>query len=256
MLYGVVIPDSGEVHLGRWQMQHNGPCARASIGVVTQEDNLDTDLSVRENLEYFLCHYRITGKAAKDRALEMLERVGLSSYADYDIDQLSGGLKRRLVLARAMLHHPAFLFLDEPTTGLDPEARQEFWKLILELREEGHAVLLTTHYMEESERLCSRIALMRDGAIVDQDSPQALICRVAGEEVIETAGIAEEAVRMLAGPTAQWFRRIGNNTAFAAPSAELRRFLREVEPLHPTKIIRRPANLDDVFFLLTGEILA
>jgi lipooligosaccharide transport system ATP-binding protein len=254
MLYGIVLPDRGEVILGAWDMCRQGPSARRCMGIVTQENNLDSDLSVCENLQYFMSHYQIYGKSAHIRAEQLLERVGMSAYADYAINELSGGLMRRLVLARSLLHEPEFLFLDEPTTGLDPEARQDFWRLILQLRGEGHAILLTTHYMEEAERLCNRIALIKDGEIVDQGSPQELISRIAGEEVIEAEGAAADA-QSLAKAAARWIRPVGAGFAFTAATEVLSELGREIEQRHPTRIVRRRANLDDVFFLLTGEKL-
>jgi lipooligosaccharide transport system ATP-binding protein len=255
MLYGIVLPDRGEVTLGEWDMGKQGPSARRSMGIVTQENNLDPDLSVCENLQYFMSHYHVYGKCARTRTEQLLERVGLSAYADYAISELSGGLMRRLVLARSLLHQPEFLFLDEPTTGLDPEARQDFWQLILELRDEGHAILLTTHYMEEAERLCNRIALIRDGEIVNQGSPQQLISGIAGEEVIETEGLAAEDLQSITTASARWIRPVGAGFAFSASSELLGDLIREIELRHPLRIVRRRANLDDVFFLLTGEKL-
>ncbi len=236
-------------------MHKSGAELRKHIGVVTQEDNLDPDLTVEENLKYFLSHYGVTSQNSHHRSRQMLERVGLSNYASYEVEELSGGLRRRLVLARALLHLPPFLFLDEPTTGLDPEARQDFWKLILDLSEQGHAILLTTHYMEESERLCSRIALMREGEIVDQGSPPELIARVAGREVMEIEGVEENKLRTLAANRVQWLRPAGAGMALSAANTELNAIFRELEPLQARRVVRRHANLDDVFFLLTGEKL-
>ncbi|MCP2732530.1 ABC transporter ATP-binding protein [Limnofasciculus baicalensis] len=153
MLYGTVKPSRGFVQLGEYQIQAQGKDARTFMGIVTQEDNLDPDFSVIENLIFFAHHYRITGKAARERAGELLAQVGLSDYARNPIDELSGGMKRRLVLARALINHPKIVFLDEPTTGLDPDARQDFWRLVSQLKQSGCGILLTTHYMDEAQRL-------------------------------------------------------------------------------------------------------
>ena len=255
MLYGAVIPDRGDISLGPWDVRREGRRARRELGVVTQEDNLDPDLTVVENLVFFSSHFGLPAKRIKTRIEEMLNRVGLWQYRDYAIEDLSGGLKRRLVLARALLHQPKFLFLDEPTTGLDPDARQAFWKLILELRDEGHALLLTTHYMEESERLCSRIALLREGVIVDQGSPSELIQRVAGKEAVEVEGLNDETIQSVLRDLPGWRRPVGSGVAFCVPASSFAPVLLEIERLRPSRIVRRRANLDDVFFLLTGEPL-
>ncbi|MEW6495137.1 MAG: ABC transporter ATP-binding protein, partial [Cyanobacteriota bacterium] len=135
MLYGSVIPTRGFVQLGQFQVQTQGRQARAGMGIVTQEDNLDPDFTVFENLVFFAHHYRITGKQARKRAGELLAQVALEDYAKNRVDELSGGMKRRLVVARALINNPQVVFLDEPTTGLDPDARQDFWKLVTQMKQ-------------------------------------------------------------------------------------------------------------------------
>src|SRR4028118_1421489 len=177
MLYGAVVPSRGFVQLGQHQVQAQGRQVRASMGIVTQEDNLDPDFTVFENLAYFAHHYRIIGKAARNRAGELLAQVGLQEYASNRVDELSGGMKRRLVLARALINNPQVVFLDEPTTGLDPDARQDFWKLVSQLKQQGCGVLLTTYYMDEAQRLCDRLILLQQGKMIDQGTPEELIER-------------------------------------------------------------------------------
>jgi lipooligosaccharide transport system ATP-binding protein len=192
MLYGAVIPSRGFVQLGENQIQAQGRQARSSMGIVTQEDNLDPDFTVFENLTFFAHHYRITGKAARKRAGELLAQVGLQDYANNRVDELSGGMKRRLVLARSLINYPQVVFLDEPTTGLDPDARQDFWRLVSELKQNGCGVLLTTHYMDEAQRLCDRLILLQHGKMIDQGSPDELIERTVGREVAEIEGILNQ----------------------------------------------------------------
>jgi lipooligosaccharide transport system ATP-binding protein len=175
MLYGAVIPDAGEVLINGLNLLKQGSEARRMLGVVTQEDNLDPDFSVYENLLQFATYYGMNTSVAKERSLSLLESVRLKDDMNKNIDELSGGMKRKLVFARALLHDPLVVFLDEPTTGLDPEVRAEFWRIILELKNQGRGILLTTHYMEEAEKLCDRVILIRKGEIFDEGSPSFLL---------------------------------------------------------------------------------
>lgn len=255
MLYGAVIPTRGFVKFGQIQVQAKGELARAKMGIVTQEDNLDPDFSVIENLIHFAHHYRIVGKAARLRAGELLAQVDLQDHAQKAIDELSGGMKRRLVLARALINHPDIIFLDEPTTGLDPDARQEFWKLVSDLKQQGCGILLTTHYMDEAQRLCDRLMLLQSGQVIDQGSPAELIERTVGHEVIEIAGVDEAVLQDLAAQSQTWYRPFGNSYLIAVPIQP--DFLadslwQQLSELQPPRLSRRKANLEDVFLHLTG----
>jgi lipooligosaccharide transport system ATP-binding protein len=185
MLYGAVKPSQGFVQVGISQVESDGRVARQQMGIVTQDDNLDMDFTVIENLIHFAHHYRIVGQQARQRAGEVLAMVNLENYAKRSPKELSGGMKRRLVLARALLNRPKVIFLDEPTTGLDPEARQDFWKIVLDLRQQGCGVLLTTHYMDEAQRLCDRLLLLQQGKVINEGSPEQLIESTIGHEVVE-----------------------------------------------------------------------
>ncbi len=253
MLYGSVVPSRGFVKLGEISVQGRGPIARAKMGIVTQEDNLDPDFSVIENLIYFAHHYRIVGKTARVRAGELLALVNLEDYAQNSIDELSGGMKRRLVLARALINQPQIVFLDEPTTGLDPDARQEFWKLVTYMREQGCGVLLTTHYMDEAQRLCDRLMLLQQGQVIDQGTPIELIRRTIGQEVAEIEGIDTTHLQTLTNHT--WCRSFGNGYLVALPPTETDALYQQLESLRPQRLLRRPANLEDVFLRLTGDRL-
>ncbi|MEC4986864.1 MAG: ABC transporter ATP-binding protein [Oscillatoria sp. PMC 1068.18] len=255
MLYGAVIPTRGFVKLGNYDVKNQGRKARMSMGIVTQEDNLDPDFTVIENLIYFAQFYRITGKKARARAGELLARVGLENYAQNRIDELSGGLKRRLVLARALINHPQVVFLDEPTTGLDPDARQDFWRLVIELKENGAGVLLTTHYMDEAQRLCDRLILIQQGKVIDEGTPKELITRTVGLEVVEVVGIKEEILQQLAKDFNTWYRSFGSNYLIGLPIDNHQAMWEKLSATQPSLLTRREANLEDVFLRLTGKIL-
>lgn len=255
MLYGAVIPDRGFVQLDRWHVQTQGQQARSYMGIVTQEDNLDPELTVFENLVFFANYYRVTGQAARLRAGELLTQVGLQEYGKYKPDELSGGLKRRAVLARALINKPRIVFLDEPTTGLDPDARQEFWKLVSQLKQDGCGVLLTTHYMDEVQRLCDRLLLLQQGQVVDQGTPTALVERIIGLEVLEIVGVAEPVLQHLATQAGVWCRPFGNGYLLALPEREPDQLWQQLTSTQPTSLTRRRANLEDVFLRLTGRSL-
>jgi lipooligosaccharide transport system ATP-binding protein len=255
MLYGAVKPSRGFVNVGTAQVESDGRQARQHMGIVTQDDNLDLDFTVIDNLIHFAHHYRVVGKAARRRSQEVLELVNLEKYAKRSPNELSGGMKRRLVLARALLNHPRVIFLDEPTTGLDPEARQDFWKIVLDLRSQGCGVLLTTHYMDEAERLCDRLLLLQEGRVIDEGTPAQLVKRTVGQEVVEVEGITGEMLQQLLTGYSVWHRPFGNGFLLALPS--------EPEPLwesllaiRPRRLTRRQADLEDVFLRLTGSSLS
>jgi lipooligosaccharide transport system ATP-binding protein len=251
MLYGLVIPTAGQVSLGPYDVARQGREARRHMGVVSQDNNLDPDFNVADNLRSFARFYRLPGREAEERTARLLALVGLAERAKDSPEALSGGMKRRLVLARALINDPAVVFLDEPTTGLDPDARQEFWRLIASLREAGRAVLLTTHYMDEAERLCDRLLLLRDGEIVGEGRPAEVIAREVGTEVAEVEGIATERLAELAQHAGTWTQPFGSAMLVALPAGDEALF-QALADLHPARLTRRRANLEDVFLRLTG----
>ncbi|GAB4215201.1 MAG: ABC transporter ATP-binding protein [Synechococcales cyanobacterium] len=255
MLYGMVKPNRGVVRLGSHDVTRAGVEARRAMGVVTQDDNLDPDLDVTGNLVAFARYYGIVGAAARYRIAEVLEELELTAFAHHAIDALSGGTKRRLVLARALLNKPAIVFLDEPTTGLDPDVRQQFWRLVTGLKQQGCGVLLTTHYMDEAERLCDRLLLMQAGQVVDRGSPQELIERTVGREVIEVEGVTGTEMQAVAADTGGWVRPFSTGFLVSLPEQEARQVLTRIEDSQPTRVLRRRANLEDVFLHLTGSRL-
>ena len=252
MLYGAVIPSRGFVQLGSWDVHRQGRQVRTYMGIVTQDDNLDPEFTVFQNLIHFAHHYRLVGKAAQHRVGELLERVGLQNYVKHRLDELSGGLKRRVVLARALINHPQVVFLDEPTTGLDPDARQDFWKLVSELKQDGCGVLLTTHYMDEAQRLCDRLLLLQQGQVIDQGSPTELIERIVGQEIVEVEGIAESILQELAMSAGVWYRPFGSGYLVTLPANNPNLLWEQLVAIEPTSLTRRRANLEDVFLRLTG----
>lgn len=255
MLYGSVIPTRGFVQLGQYQVQAQGRQARAGMGIVTQEDNLDPDFTVFENLVFFAHHYRITGKEARKRAGELLAQVALEDYAKNRVDELSGGMKRRLVLARALINNPQVVFLDEPTTGLDPDARQDFWKLVNQLKQSGCGVLLTTHYMDEAQRLCDRLILLQQGKMIDQGTPEELIERTVGREAVEIEGISELSLQQLATRYGTWYRPFGSSYLIGLPVDNPQPLWEQLSATAPERLTRRLTNLEDVFLRLTGTSL-
>lgn len=255
MLYGAVVPSRGFVQLGANQVQVQGGQSRASMGIVTQEDNLDSDFTVFENLIHFAHHYRITGKEARNRAGELLAQVALQEYANNRVDELSGGMKRRLVLARALINNPKIVFLDEPTTGLDPDARQDFWKLVSQLKQGGCGVLLTTHYMDEAQRLCDRLILLQHGKMIDEGTPDELIERTVGREVVEIEGLSEQTLQQLAHQAGTWYRPFGNSYLIGLPIDNPQPLWEQLSATAPRRLTRRRTNLEDVFLRLTGTSL-
>jgi len=260
MLYGLVTPDSGEILINGMTVGDFPRAVRGLVGVVPQEDNLDPDFSAEENLVRFATYYGFNISEARRRATELLKLVKLEEHAGKNIEELSGGMKRKLVLARALINKPKAIFLDEPTTGLDPDARQEFWKLVQLLKAEGTAILLTTHYMEEAERLCDRVVLMQGGKAIETSTPKELILKHAGSEVFEVSLAERDSLRLLASHYNTWIRYYGLGSVLGIPFVGKEQALsgemfRDIEKLSPEKILRRPANLEDVFLSLTGESL-
>jgi lipooligosaccharide transport system ATP-binding protein len=244
MLYGIVRASSGSATLEPLGKPTWSAAAMHSIGIVTQANNLDPDFCVVDNLRLFGRYHGMSSQVAAERATSVLRSLELEAYGQYRIDQLSGGLERRVVLARALIADPQFILLDEPTTGFDPDIRQLFWRVLLDLRDRGKSILLTTHYMDEAERLCDRVLLLQKGTAIDEGSPRQLIERWIGRNVIEVEGLAAEILTEL------------------LPGAELLRFARgyiaTVEEDHTGAFARlhqagarqisvRPATLEDVF---------
>jgi lipooligosaccharide transport system ATP-binding protein len=249
MLTAQAIADEGELFVLGHRLPAESKAARARMGVVPQLDNLDTTLTVEQNLLVFSHLYRVKHAdrtAAIERALEIANLVGRRKAK---VDELSGGMRRRLLIARALVHEPELVLLDEPTVGLDPQVRQELWALIDRLRSEGASILMSTHYIEEAERLADTVVVMAEGKAVARGRPAELVVQHAGRQAVEVYGPpqrlreVEDDARSRGWPT----RRTGTSVTILraetldgeAPDGD-----------------RRPANLEDVFVLLTGEEVA
>jgi lipooligosaccharide transport system ATP-binding protein len=234
-----------------------GPLIRGRLGVVPQLDSLDQELTVAENLLIYARYFDIPRSEAKLRARELLEFVQLAERADEEVEPLSGGMKRRLVIARALINDPQLMLLDEPTTGLDPQARHLVWDRLYQLKQRGVTLLLTTHYMDEAEQLCDRLVVMDRAGIVAEGSPRELIERYSSREVLElrfraAAGKAIDGeLDTLAGRVEKLPDRVLVYTEDGdAASAELHR-----RGLRPESLLVRRGTLEDVFLRLTGRSL-
>lgn len=190
LMSGLIAPDQGTVHIDDRLIHRDANLLKRQIGIVSQHVNLDKELSVAENLEFSGRMYGLRGKNARLRAEEMIEFFGLEKHRNKICKKLSGGMKRKLMIAKALMHEPAVLFLDEPTVGVDAVARRDIWRLLKEINREGTTILLTTHYMEEAQALCDEIALMNAGRILRQDTPEGHIARL-GPTAVETDSSTE-----------------------------------------------------------------
>ncbi len=246
LLTGQAIADSGPLRVLGMDLPERSKDARAAMGVVPQLDNLDVDVTVEENLAVFARLYRVPDVgAAVDRALDLAR---LRDRRKDAVDKLSGGMRRRLLLARGLVHQPRLVLLDEPTVGLDPQIRTELWSLIDNLRSAGTTILMSTHYIEEAERLADEVAVMTAGKIIARGRPADLIAEHAGRETAELYGPPAELeqARLRAEEAGLSVRRAG--PAIAIVGAE-----RSENGAVPERAIRRAASLEDVFVLLTGE---
>ncbi|HEY3971100.1 MAG TPA: ABC transporter ATP-binding protein [Solirubrobacteraceae bacterium] len=246
MLTAQTLADAGELSVLGYELPRESKQSRLEMGVVPQLDNLDVELTCRQILTVYARLYRVPRgerAAAVQRALEI---ANLVPRADTIVRDLSGGMRRRLLVARGLIHQPRLVLLDEPTVGLDPQVRQELWSLIDGLRSSGVTALMSTHYIEEAERLADTVAVMDHGKIVAQGTPASLVKEYAGEQVVEVYGPPEHLAQVteLASSNGWSSRRSG--PAVAIMRAET------LDGLAPEGV-RRPANLEDAFVALTGE---
>jgi lipooligosaccharide transport system ATP-binding protein len=250
---GLSDPDSGAVELMGRPVPGAARAARERVGVVPQMDNLDPDFTVAENLLVYGRYFGLPAAAIRARIPALLEFAGLGPRAHARIQTLSGGMKRRLTLARALINDPDLLFMDEPTTGLDPQARHLIWERLKRLLAQGKTIVLTTHFMEEAERLCARLAIMDRGRFIAEGSPRDLIARHIEPHVIEVHGDGFERWAKDAAKLASRVE-ISGETVFcytADPEPLLASLAREPD----LRCLHRPANLEDVFLKLTGREL-
>jgi lipooligosaccharide transport system ATP-binding protein len=253
MLYGYSPASSGTLRLFGREAEEDWRAVKQRIGVCQQEDNLDPDLNVRENLLIFARYFNLPSAEAAQKADRLLHFFALEPRAAANVRELSGGMKRRLVLARALINDPDLLVLDEPTTGLDPQARHQVWQRLEELKNAGLTILLTTHYMEEAARLCDRLVIMDHGRILVEGAPETLVLQHVGREIIEIAPSDHE-LRLFLRERAQHFEDLGGRLVIHnQTNGEL--FTRLTGHFPGRRCTLRPATLEDVFLHLTGREL-
>jgi lipooligosaccharide transport system ATP-binding protein len=245
LLTGQAIADAGELRVLGYELPRESKCARAEMGVVPQLDNLDIDVTVEDNLAVYARLYRVADvRGAVERGLDLAR---LQARRRDAVDKLSGGMRRRLLLARGLLHDPDLMLLDEPTVGLDPQIRTELWSLIDGLRTKGKTILMSTHYIEEAERLADEVALMTKGKIIARGRPADLIAEYAGRETAEVYAPPDRLAEVRAEAESQGLRVRPAGPAIAIVGAE------RADGAVPPEAVRRAASLEDVFVLLTGE---
>jgi lipooligosaccharide transport system ATP-binding protein len=257
MIYGAVIPTSGELNVAGLDVRRSEREIKRRIGVVPQENNLDDELKVKENLLVYGRYYDLPRKLALQRADELLDFVQLTEKADSQVEQLSGGMKRRLLIARALINDPEIVVLDEPTTGLDPQARHLVWDRLRALTSEGKTLLLTTHYMEEAARLCDRLVIMEGGLIIAEGSPKELVEEYVSPQVVELRASpwALDELLPVVEAAADAVDRTGEALlTFTADADVLMERVRESR-IEVENIVQRQAGLEDVFLRLTGRRL-
>jgi lipooligosaccharide transport system ATP-binding protein len=250
---GLIQPDSGEISLLGEPVPRRAREARTRVGVVPQFDNLDPDFTVVENLLVYGRYFGMRAPQMAGRIPHLLEFAELASRANSRINTLSGGMKRRLTLARALVNDPQLVFMDEPTTGLDPQARHLIWERLRRLTQEGKTIVLTTHFMDEAERLCHRLAIMDRGRIIAQGSPRALIAKHIEPHVVEVHGQGYEQWIAQARTLAPRVERVGETVYCYAQDVDP--LLKDLAHRIELAYLHRPASLEDVFLKLTGRDL-
>jgi lipooligosaccharide transport system ATP-binding protein len=257
MIYGTAIPTGGELRVAGLDVRRAEREVKRRIGVVPQENNLDEDLKVRENLLVYGRYFDLPRKLVRRRAEELLDFVQLSDKAEAQVEQLSGGMKRRLLIARALVNDPDLVVLDEPTTGLDPQARHLVWNKLRELTGESKTLVLTTHYMDEAAQLCDRLCIMESGRIIAEGAPRDLISEHISSEVLEFRA-NPEALKKLAATiedTVDNMESLGG--ALLVYTSDSDAVMSEVKEsgILVENVLRRQASLEDVFLKLTGRRL-
>jgi lipooligosaccharide transport system ATP-binding protein len=251
---GLIEPDGGTIEVVGERVPEAAREARIRVGVVPQMDNLDPDFTVRENLIIYGGYFRLPREQLDERIPRLLEFAGLAGKASTSIRTLSGGMKRRLTLARALINDPELLILDEPTTGLDPQARHLIWDGLRQLLKQGKTILLTTHFMDEAERLATRLAVIDHGTMIACDAPHALLAEHVEPEVVEVYGEAARTWAESRGRALSQRLELAGDTAFcyADDAAPL---LADLATRAGVRYLHRPANLEDLFIKLTGREL-
>jgi lipooligosaccharide transport system ATP-binding protein len=251
-------PSGGELTIFGLNPVTDGPSIRARLGVVPQEDTLDVELTVRENLLVYGRYFGLRRDVIKERTARLLDFVQLSERADDEVEPLSGGMKRRLTIARSLISEPEILLLDEPTTGLDPQARHVVWDRLYRLKQQGVTLVLTTHYMDEAEQLCDRLVVMDRGKIAAQGSPRELITRYSTPEVLELRFALDEheqAAEKLADVPAARIEVLADRILLYTDDGDVALAAAAAHGLEPVTSLIRRSTLEDVFLRLTGRRL-
>jgi lipooligosaccharide transport system ATP-binding protein len=253
MIYGFSPLSGGTLRVFGQDVTTHWRPLRAKLGVCHQDNNLDTEMSVRQNLEVFATFFGIPAVTARERATRLLEFFGLSHRESARVGELSGGLMRRLVLARALVNEPELLILDEPTTGLDPQSRQQLWDRLARLKQDGVTILLTTHYMEEAARLCDRLIIIDRGKILVEGTPRDLVSRFVGKQVIESSPVCEPLREFVISRKLD-YEDLGHRLLVYCKDDES--LYREITHTYcQDNCILRMGTLEDVFLKLTGREL-
>jgi lipooligosaccharide transport system ATP-binding protein len=252
MIQGVSPITSGKLEVLGMDVATQSKNIKQRIGVAPQESNLDPDFSAIKNLTSYARYYHIPSDVAKKRAKDLLEFMQLTEKADTEIDNLSGGMKRRLIVARALINEPSLLILDEPTTGLDPQARHLIWERIRELQKNGTTIILTTHYMDEAEQLCDRLVIMEGGKFLVEGKPKELIQEVVGPCVMEVMDPDGEEIQGYLSTMGDQVERSADRIYVYSKDCKVVQvgFRQKYPDVYSTV---RPATLEDVFLKLTGR---
>ncbi|KAF3998749.1 ATP-binding cassette domain-containing protein [Glaciimonas immobilis] len=249
---GLTTPDSGQILLAGHAVPGDARLARLRVGVVPQGDNLDPDFTVSENLLVFGRYFGIPDDVINTRIPKLLEFANLAAKQHARINELSGGMRRRLTLARSLVNDPDLIFMDEPTTGLDPQARHMIWERLKTLLSQGKTILLTTHFMDEAERLCDRLAVVDHGKMIAEGSPRDLIAQHIESEVVEIYGDNAKDWLNKKGPKQPARIEVSGETLFCYTN-DAQALVRDLQGAQGVRYIHRPANLEDLFLKLTGR---
>jgi len=252
MCLGLSEPDAGSIQAFGLSMPRDALAIKSRLGVVSQFDTLDPDFTCAENLRVFGTYFGMPRSAIEARVPELLEFAALTHKADAKPGQLSGGMKRRLSLARALINNPDILLLDEPTTGLDPQARHLMWERLQQLLQQGKSILLTTHFMDEAERLCNRLLLLDHGKKIAEGTPRDLISQHLEPDVVEVYG--QDALALVNSPLVELAQRTetSGETVFFY-TADATPLLNALNTYPGLRTLHRPANLEDLFLKMTGR---
>ena len=252
MCLGLVVPDAGSITALGLKMPQDQRAIKAQLGVVSQFDSLDPDFSCAENLLVYGRYFGMKDAAIRARIPMLLEFAALTSKANARLQELSGGMKRRLSLARAIVNDPLLLMLDEPTTGLDPQARHLMWERLQVLLQQGKSILLTTHFMDEAERLCSRLLVLDHGRKIAEGRPRELIKEHLEPDVVEVYGVGALALKDSELTKLAERTEVSGETVFFYTTRALP-LLHALEAWPQLRTLHRPANLEDLFLKLTGR---